>query len=147
MRLCHARLLHRQHDHLGADVHATVQILDVRVREADAAARDLLADRRRIIGAMDAVFGAAEIHCARAKRIAGAAGNHTRQVGLARDHLRRRIPVRPLSFAHDLLDARPGKALAPDADAVTDGFVVADHEIEDGVGVSMMTVPGASLVT
>ena len=56
-----------------------------------------------------------------------------RQIRLARDHLLRRIPIRPLGLARDLLDARPGEAFAADADAVADRLAVAEHVIEDGV--------------
>ena len=62
-----------------------------------------------------------------------AAGDHARQIGLARDHLGRRIPVRPLGLARNLFDARPGEALAADADAVADRLAVAEHEIEERV--------------
>ena len=123
----------RQHDHLGADLHAAVEIFHVFVGEADAARRHLLADGGRIVGAVDAIFGAAEIHGAGAERIARAAGHHARQIRLARDHLGRRIPVRPLGLARYLLDARPGEALAADADAVTDRLAVAEHVIKEGV--------------
>src|ERR1039457_3048797 len=63
----------------------------------------------------------------------GAAGDHARQLRLARDHLLRRIPVRPLGLARDMLHARPGEALATDADAVADRLAVAEHVIEGGV--------------
>ena len=89
----------RQHDHLGADLHAAVQVDHVVIGQADAAARHVLADGGRIVGAVDAIDGAADIHGARAERIAGAAGGHARQIRLARDHLGRRIPVRPLGLA------------------------------------------------
>src|ERR1039457_1533130 len=52
---------------------------------------------------------------------------------MAREHFLRRIPVRPLGLARDLLDARPGEALAADAAAVADRLAVAEHEIEEGV--------------
>ena len=68
----------RQNDNVGADLHALVEIAHVVVGEADAAARHLLADGGRIVGAVYAVFGAAEIHRARSERIAGAAGGHAR---------------------------------------------------------------------
>src|ERR1019366_4431942 len=64
----------RQNDNVGADLHALVEIGYVVVGEADAAARHLLADGGRIVGAVYAGFGAAEIHRARSERIAGAAG-------------------------------------------------------------------------
>jgi hypothetical protein len=54
-----ARAVLRQHDHFGADLHAGVKILDVLVGQADAAGRNALANRRRIIGAVDAILSAA----------------------------------------------------------------------------------------
>ena len=45
--------------------------------------------------------GAADIHGARAERIARAARGHARQIRLARKHLGRRIPVRPFGLALD----------------------------------------------
>src|SRR5664279_5769239 len=119
----------RQHDHLGADLHAIVEIGHVVVGETDAAARHVLADGGRIVGAVDAVHGAAEIHGARAERIARAAGHESRQIRLALDHFLRRDPIRPLGFALDLLDAGPGEALTADADAVADRLAVAEHVI------------------
>src|SRR5665213_709739 len=61
----------RQHDDLGADLHAIVEIGHVVIGETDAAARHLLADGGRVVGAVDAIFGAAEIHGARAMYLGG----------------------------------------------------------------------------
>src|SRR3984893_14654003 len=69
-----AALGHRQHDHLGADVDAGVEVGDVVIGQADAAGGDVLADGVGGVGAVDAVDGATEIHGAGAKRVAGAAG-------------------------------------------------------------------------
>src|SRR5450759_2158029 len=57
----------RQHHHFGADLHALVKIGHILVGEADAAARYALADGGRIVGAVNAIFGAADIHGARAE--------------------------------------------------------------------------------
>src|ERR1041384_4364970 len=57
----------------------------------------------------------------------------SRQVGLALDHLRGRMPVGPLGHACDALRARPGEALAADADAVAQRLPVAEHQIKIGV--------------
>src|SRR5439155_7401516 len=83
-----------------------------------------------IVGAVDAVDRAAEIHGARAERIGRPAGDEARQIGLALDHLRRRGPIRPLRLALDALDAGPGEALAADADAVAHRLAVAEHEVK-----------------
>src|SRR5882724_13054766 len=72
--------VHRQYDHLGANADPRIQISDILVGEADAAGRDVSADGLRRVGAVDAIHGAAEIHGAGAKRVAGTAGHVTRQV-------------------------------------------------------------------
>src|SRR4029078_6959135 len=95
------------------------QVRDVLVEHADAARGDELADRRGLVGAVNAIDGRAEIHRPRAERIAGATGHEARQIGLTLDHLRRRMPIRPLGLAGDLLHAVPGKAVAADPNAVT----------------------------
>src|SRR3954470_10603663 len=59
----------RQHDHLGADTDAGIEVSDVFIGEADAARRDAGADGCGSVGAVDAVDGAAEIHGAGAERI------------------------------------------------------------------------------
>src|ERR1019366_6806383 len=117
----------------GADIDAAEQVGDVFIGQADAAAGNELPDRRGIVGAMNAVSAGAEIHGARAKRIPRAARHETRQIRLARDHFRRRMPIRPFRLAADGLDAGPGEALAADADAVTNGPALAEHEIERSI--------------
>src|SRR5262249_2290013 len=91
------------------------------------------ADGGRMVGAGDAVARAAEIHGARAERVAGTAGHETRQVRLAMDHLRRRRPIRPLGLALDRFHAGPSEAFAADADAVTHRLAAAHHQVEVGV--------------
>src|SRR5262245_4600195 len=113
---------------------AIVEVDHVLVDQADAAGGHLRADALRGVGAVDAIHRAAEIHAAGAHRVAVAAGHEARQIGLALDHLRRRRPVWPLGLALDRLGARPGEALAADADAVTPGLAARHHEIEEGVG-------------
>ena len=82
---------------------------------------------------MDAILRAGDIHRARAQRIARAAGRHARQIRLPRNHLGRRIPVRPLGLALDRFHARPGKAFAADPDAVAERLAVAEDVIKKGV--------------
>src|SRR4029450_11291866 len=92
-----------------------------------------LSDRRGIVGAVNAVLAGAEIHRPRAERVAGTAGHEARQIGLACDHLVRRMPVRPFRLAADGLHPGPGKAVAADADAIADGPALAEHVVERGV--------------
>src|SRR5205085_6977573 len=75
----------------------------------------------------------AEIHGARAERVGRATGHEARQVGLARDHLGRRRPIRPLGLLGDVLHAGPAEAVAADADAVADRAAAGLYEIEKGV--------------
>ena len=115
---------------MGADIHPVVEIGHVVVDQAEAARRHRLTDGLRRVGAVDAVDGVAEIHGAGAERIAGAASHEARQIGLARDHLRRRMPIRPFGLARDLQQALPGEAIAADADAVADGGGLVLDQIE-----------------
>src|SRR5262249_12743851 len=112
------------------DVDPVEQVADVLIGQPDASRRDELADRGRIVGAVDAIFAGAEIHRPRAERIAGAAGHEARQIRLAPDHLSRRIPFRPLGLVAHRLNAGTGEAFAADADAVADRTPIAEHIIE-----------------
>src|SRR5690242_14817080 len=115
---------------MRADAHAIVEIFDVVVGEPDAARRHKAADRRRLVGAVDAIDGITEIERASAERIGFAAGHEAWQVRLALDHFLWREPVRPFLHAADALGARPGETFATDADAITNGLAVAEHQIE-----------------
>jgi hypothetical protein len=122
-----------QNDHACPYTYAIVEVFHVFVGEADAAGRHEMTDSRRLIGAVDAIFGVAEIEGARSHWVAFAAGRKARQVRLARDHLFRRMPVRPLAHTADALSARPGEPIPADADAVAQRFTLAEHQIEKGV--------------
>ena len=78
-----------------------------------------MADSLRRVGAMDAVNGVSQMHRASAQRITRAPCHKAGQIRLARNHFRRRVPIRPLSLAGDLQQASPGEAVAADPDAVT----------------------------
>src|SRR6516164_3364165 len=95
------RNLHRKYDYFSAKRNAIVEVDYVIIDQADTATRGALANASRVIGAVNAIFGAADINRTRAEWIAGTARNHARQIGLAHDHLRRRVPIRPLGFARD----------------------------------------------
>ena len=85
---------------------------------------------RGSFGAVDAVERRAEIEGARAERVLEAAAHVPRQVGTAPQHLRRRAPIRPFALHRHGLGARPGEALAPDADAVLDRLAAPEHVVE-----------------
>src|SRR5262249_14751150 len=99
-----------------------------------AARRYEAADRLGRVGAVNTVDGVAEIHRARAERIARTARHEARQIGLALDHLRRRRPIRPLGLALDRLRAGPSEAFAAHANAVAHGLAAGQHQVKVSVG-------------
>src|SRR6478736_5051018 len=121
-------------DDLGADRHAFVEVGDVAVDQAEAAGGDGGADRVGPVGAVNAIHRGAEIHRPRAQRVAGTTGHEARQIGLARDHLGRRGPVRPLLLLRDGHEPLPLKTFAADADAVAQRAPVALDQIEMSLG-------------
>src|SRR5262245_54846425 len=121
------------HNDFRADLHAVVEIDHVLVAHADAARGHRGADRPRLVGAMNAIERRAEIERARAERIFRAASHVGRQIRAAPEHLRWRTPVRPLTLERDLLDAGPGEARPPDADAVAHRRAIALDEIKESL--------------
>src|SRR5579862_3951721 len=107
------------HDDLGADRDPVIEIGDVGIDQPEAAGRDGGADGVGTVGAVDTIDGGAEIHRARAERVAGSAGHEARQIRLTRDHLRRRRPVGPFRLARNAQKSLPLESIAADADAVT----------------------------
>src|SRR5271169_6586902 len=104
-------------DDPGADADTIVEILDVLVVHADTAVRDEMADRARLVGAVNGVLAAREHHGCIAHRIARRAGrNHIWQVRLVSSHLSRRRPGRMDVFAVDERRSRPLLARPADAD-------------------------------
>ena len=81
---------------------------------------------------MNTVLAGAQIHGASAERITWPARHEARQIGLARNHLRRRMPVRPLCLVAHGLHAGPRKAFPADTDSVTDRTALAEHVIKRG---------------
>src|SRR5690606_26872370 len=106
------RLWNSDDDDLGADLHALIKVDDVLIAHPEAAGRNGLADRVRLVRAVNAIEAVAEIKRARAERIVGAACHVARQVGTALEHLFRRTPVRPFLLGGDRLGARPAEAVA-----------------------------------
>ena len=76
-----------QHHHRGADRDAVIEVGDVVIGHAEAAGRHRLADRLRLVGAVDAVQRRAQIHRAGAERVVDAAGHVARQIVAPRQHL------------------------------------------------------------
>src|SRR6476660_3225442 len=121
-------------DDLGADRNALIEVGNVGVDQPEAAGRNRGAERVGPVGAVNAIYGGAEIHRPRPERVAGTAGHEARQIGLARDHLGRRRPVRPLGLAGDVHQPLPLEAFAADADAIAQRAAVALDQIEMALG-------------
>ena len=117
-------------DNPRADSHAVIKVDHIIVRHSDTARRHGLADRVRLVRAMNAEHCAADVNGPRPERIANAALHMARQVGTAADHLRGRRPARPFALVCDLMRARPFEAWASDADAISQRLAVSEHIIE-----------------
>src|SRR3569833_3014110 len=128
----HGRIL-RQHDDAGADGDAAEQVADVFIGQPDASRRNELADRAGIIGAVNAILAGAQVHRARSKGITGPTGHEAWQIGLACNHLSRRMPVWPLRLARHGLHPRPSEALAADTDAVAKRTAIAEDVVKVGM--------------
>src|SRR5208283_1308637 len=90
----------------------------------------MLADAGGLVGAVNAVRRAAQIHRARAKWIARASGHEAREIGLPLQHIGWRQPIRPFRLTLYCLYARPGKAVAADANRVANSLTVTEHQIK-----------------
>ena len=121
-------------DDLGADRNALVQVGNVGIDQPETAGRNSGADGVGPVGAVNAIHGGAEIHRPRPERIAGPAGHEARQIRLARDHLRRRRPVRPFGLARNVHQSLPLEAFAADADAIAQRAAIALDQIEMALG-------------
>src|SRR5437868_450295 len=90
-----------------------------------------MADGLRLIGAVNAVYGAAQIQRASTERVARTARHEAGQVWLARNHFRRRDPIRPLGLAGYAEQSTPLEAFPTDPDAVSQRPVVALNQVEE----------------
>src|SRR5687767_7850663 len=131
------------HDDTRAERNALVEVDGVLVDHADAAGRHARADRPRLRRPVDAVERVLvvlpQIQGARAERVARTARHadaalqideRALELGLALDHLLRRIPIRPRLLGIDRRRARPGETLPADADAVAQGRAGALDKVE-----------------
>src|SRR3954451_20264568 len=122
------------HDDPRSDARTAVEVDPIVVGHPDAAGRDRLADRLRLVRAMDAVKRAGQIHGAGAEWVVDAARHVARQVGAAAQHLGRRAPIRPLPLHADRAHARPREPWAPDADRVLNSLAPAERVVEAALG-------------
>ena len=136
--------LPRHHDP-RADLRSPVEVDHVLVRHADAARRNRLPDRIRLIGAMNPIERAGKVHGARAERIVGSPLHMAGKVRPAPQHLWRWRPIGPFSLVADMGDAGPGKSWPSDADAVLERLMIRQDEGESTLPGADDDVPGASL--
>ena len=101
--------------------HPRVKIDYVVVNQAEAARWNSVANGLRRIRAVNAVDGSSKVHCTSTQWIARSAGHESRQIGLPRNHLGRRMPIRPLGLVRYFQKALPSEALAANAYAVAQG--------------------------
>src|SRR5262245_7060074 len=111
---------HRQHDHLGPDTDAAVEVGNILIGHPDAAGRHLATYGPRFVRAVDAVKRRAEIHGASAERIVGAASHKMGQIRSPPKHLGRRRPIGPFPLLADTMDTRPRETVTADADAIAE---------------------------
>src|SRR6202158_1976642 len=119
---------------IGNDAAAIIKIGHAVIGHAEAARGYRLADRLRLVGAVNAIQRRAQIHGAGAKRIVDAARHVARQIGPTRQHLRGRGPARPFPLRRDAVDAAPAKAVAADTDAVAKRLALRQDEIKPPLG-------------
>src|SRR4029453_15509467 len=113
------------------DRYAVIEIGDVLVPHPEKAGLFRLADRIRIVRAVNPVERTAEVHRARAERIVRIAALHVpRHIPLPRDHLRWRRPIWIFFFRGDLVRALPLEAPPADTDAVAQRRATALNEIK-----------------
>ena len=130
---CRKRRALRQHHDLGADIDAAEEIGDVLI-----GAGECSPTRRTFRSSTDRWCRECDTRwrrdTSRGRRADYRTASHeARQIGLARDHLRRRMPVRPLRLARDGLHAGPGEAFTADADPIADRAAATEHVIEHGM--------------
>ncbi len=116
-----------------------IEVDHVLIHETDAARGSRRTDRspfRRAVQSEERILAlvVVEIHRARAERVfkarAHAVIDVSRDFRTADSHFLRWVPRRPFLLPGDIGRARPGKALLADADAVTNGLIVAEHVVE-----------------
>src|SRR5215203_3970210 len=124
-------------EHRGPDRDALVEVENLLIQQADAAARDLLANGPGLVGAMNAEQGVAavlvEVERAGPERIVEPALLEARQVGLEAHNRGGRTPVRPDRLAANIGSSSPGVALLAHANAVANSGTVVLNEVEEAL--------------
>src|SRR5262249_9613326 len=110
-----------------------VQVDYVAIDETKASRGDGTPDGLRLIGAVNTIDGAAEIHCARSERIARAACHVAGKIWLTFDHFRRRHPVGPFGLANNSHLAAPLKSVSTNADPVTECATPGLNEVKEAL--------------
>src|SRR5712671_302485 len=117
-------------NHSRAHRNPIVKIDNVVVGHAKATGRNCLADRVRLVRAMNAIECRSEIQGSCPQGIVEATRHETRKVRTPSKHFRWRKPVGPFPLRADAESACPTVPIAAHADAVTNSLASAGHEIE-----------------
>src|SRR5829696_7688132 len=135
--------------HSGPDRHAAVEVRDVLVQHADAAARDLIANSPGLVRAVNAEQDVAavliQVERTGAEGVVEPALLEARQVGFQTNHRGGRPPIGPDRLAAHYGCAFPRESLFAHADAVAHRRAVALDEVEEAIAsISTTIVPGRS---
>src|SRR5262245_5536503 len=118
------------HVHRGADLSHRSEMQDVRVKHPGTSRRGCTSNRLRIIGAVDAIEGIAQIERHRPQRILDAARHLLGKAWVAFTHFRGGIPIRPRLLAAYCFSTCPVKTLAADGDPVFVSMITWKNVIE-----------------
>src|SRR6478609_4219592 len=130
LRHSHTDIASLNHDGCP-DRYPVIEIRDVLVPHPETAGRFRLADRIRIVRAVNPVERTAEIHRTVAERILRIAALHVpRHILLPRDHLRWCRPIWKFFLGGDLVRALPLEAGPADTYAVAQGRAATLNEIK-----------------
>src|ERR1700730_7341761 len=119
-----------KHYYGRADFDPIIEVDDIVVAQSNAPRSSGGADGVRLVRAMDAIHGIAQVHCACAERIGRAAAHMMWPIGPPPQHLGGRRPIRPLPLVSNGRGPAPCEAIATDADAVSQSLTFAENEIE-----------------
>jgi hypothetical protein len=119
-----------KHYYGRADFDPIIEVDDIVVAQSNAPRSSGGTDGVRLVRAMDAIHGIAQVHCACAERIGRAAAHMMGQIGPPPQHLGGRRPIRPLPLVSNGRGPAPREAIATDADAVSQSLTFAENEIE-----------------
>src|SRR5450830_1726691 len=121
-------------DNFCPDWSAIIKISDIVIDQAETSGRNGCSDGLRLIGAVDAIDGRTKIKRTRPQGISRPSGHEAGQIRLALDHFGGRRPVWPFLLAGDAQQPLPLKAIAANADAITDRAPIGLDHIKEPFG-------------